>query len=320
MLMIIGFVFFSALLMGIILLVAFKYYAIARANLPEVPHKITTGSSNSSNTAKIPKIIWTYWHELPQPNLVTLCQQNWQRYAPDHEVRVLHKNTILEWIPSHNIPHFFSELPAYRQADWIRLQLLSLYGGIWIDASIILTQDLNWVHDIQQQEKSEYVGFYINLYTRFHQQPIVENWFMAAVVGSGFIRELTLEFNRALTLGEQAYLTEIRQSGRSEQVIQLLTSKMQTYLIMHVAASKVLDQNTEPYRLTLYRAEDTALGFHHLLEWRKSKLHVRFALTPCPKRLSFLVKLRGGERTRIDEYLSKGWYYRGSLLAKYLNI
>ena len=29
-------------------------------------------------------------------------------------------------------------------ADFIRLSLLEKYGGIWVDASIFLTEDFNW--------------------------------------------------------------------------------------------------------------------------------------------------------------------------------
>jgi hypothetical protein len=308
------------LLIGAIFHFALEYRKIAHAEIPMVPRKIVTGIEGSSTQSQIPRIIWTYWHELPQPGLVTLCQNNWQRYAPDHELRVLHKDTLLDWVPSGSIPHFFNELPAHRQADWLRLQLLSLYGGIWIDASIILTQNLNWVHSAQQEDNSEYAGFYIDFFTNRHQQPIVENWFMAAVAGSSFIRDLLLEFNRALSVGEEAYLEEVKGSGRSEQILQLLTPKMQRYLIMHVAASVVLDRSVEKYRLSLYRAEDTALAFHYLLGWRMNKLQVKLALMRCPKNLSFFVKLRGGERTRIDYYVSRGLYCRGSLVDKFLKI
>ncbi len=314
----------TALLLTLLILIVFiillKYCAIVRVKIPETPHKITTGKTNTESVSEIPRIIWTYWHEPAQPNLVTLCQNNWRQYAPDHEVRVLNKNKLHTWLPAECIPTFFNALPNYRQADWIRLRLLSLYGGIWIDASIILTESLDWVHKAQKNEESEYVGFYIDLFTNRPKQPIVENWFMAATNNSNFIRKLSHEFNHAIEIGEQFYLEELRESGSFERIIQRLTKKMQTYLIMHVAASKVLDEGNDSYRLTLYRAEDTALAFHTLLAWRKSKLHIKLALTPCPKKIPFLVKLRGGERKYIDNYLSKGWYYKGSLLAKFLRI
>jgi hypothetical protein len=313
-------VLFTILSICLIALILFNYVAILRAKIPEVPHKLTTGKTSPLTATTIPYIIWTYWHELPQPNLVTLCQNNWREYAPDHAIYILHKNNILDWVSHEDIPSFFNDLPNYRQADWLRLKLLSLYGGVWIDASIILTQNLNWVHKVQQQEQSEYIGFYIDRFTNRHTQPIVENWFMAATANSKFISKLALEFNHAIEIGEQSYLNELKRSGKLEEIIQRLTPKMQTYLIMHVAASKVLTAEDDSYRLTLYRAEDTALAYHQLLDWRKSKLHIKLALTPCPKRLPFFVKLRGGERKYTDNLILKGLYFRGSFLAKFLKI
>jgi hypothetical protein len=227
----------------------------------------------------------------------------------------------LTWISADSIPDYFYNLPPYRQADWLRLQLLARHGGIWIDASIILTQNLNWVHETQQREKSEYVGFYIHMFTANLQKPIIENWFMAAIPKSEFISDLANEFNRAIVMSEASYLVELTKLGKFDDVIQLISpKKLHSYLIMHVAASALLEKNIEKYRLALFCAEDTAFAFHSLLNWSKRTLHFKLAFTPCPKQLSFFVKLRGGERDRIGKYIAKGLYYRGSLLAKFLEL
>jgi hypothetical protein len=249
------------------------------------------------------------------------CQDNWRQCAPDHEVRALNKTDITKWLAPESIPEYFHHLPPYRQSDWLRLQLLSRYGGVWVDASIILTQSLAWVHETQQQTGCEYVGFYIDRFTTRPDQPIVENWFMAATSDSKFIVELAREFNLAVELGERTYLNEISAAGKLTDIVQRIApAEMQEYLIMHVAASALLDRERSGYKLALFRAEDTAFGFHSRLRWSKKLLHLKLALMPCPRQLPFLIKLRGGERKRIDEYLTKGWYAHGSLLAKFLKL
>lgn len=319
--MTVSFFILLVLPLAIILVLAVKYFTIVSVTIPEAAHKVTTGSIDADREARtIPQIIWTYWHDESQPNLITLCQNNWQRFAPDHEIRVIHKNSILEWVSAQAMPAFFDHLPVYRQADWLRLHLLAIYGGIWIDASTVLTRNLQWVHDVLQQDHSEYVGFYVQLYSNNVRQPIIENWFMASAIESRFIQDLKREFDHALNVGEKLYLKEISASGRWAEVIQKLPPNMQEYLIMHIAASRILDRENSCYRLSLYRAEDTAFAFHNLLKWKKNNLHAKLALSPCPKRLPFLVKLRGGERKRIDKYLTRGWYYQGSFLAKYLSL
>ncbi|MGS0754674.1 glycosyltransferase family 32 protein [Roseateles sp. GG27B] len=272
----------------------------------------------ASGTAAIPKIIWSYWHQTPVPEFVALCQANWTRFAPDHEVRMLSQDSIQTWLASAELNSQFDTLPPYRQADWLRLQLLAQHGGLWIDASTILTQSLAWVHQQQQAQQVEYIGFYIDRFTQKPEQPIVENWFMAAVPGSAFVTDLAREFNRALYLGETPYLAELQAQGLLEQVSQGLGPKDRQYLIMHVAAAVVLDRAAANYRLFLSRAEDTAFAFHTALRWRKRHLYARLGLTPCPRHLPMLIKLRGGDRRVVEQGMARGWLYRGSLLAKYL--
>jgi hypothetical protein len=45
--------------------------------------------------------------------------------------------------------------------------MLSMYGGIWLDASILLNKPLDWIHAYQVAEKSEYVGYKINLFSQY---------------------------------------------------------------------------------------------------------------------------------------------------------
>lgn len=316
-------ILFATLLSTIATYIVYKFIVVSRVKIPRAPQLSLVGNTSSTNneTGPIPAIIWSYWHELPAPELVQRCQHNWQRMAPNHDIRILHKHNVRDWISQSTIPAYFHHLPAYRQADWLRLQLLAEHGGIWIDASIILTQSLAWVHSTQQQHRSEYVGFFIQQFTQHPGKPIIENWFMAAIPNSVFIKDLAQEFNRALAMGETAYLTEITQQGRFDNIVQLIApKKLHTYLIMHVAASALLEQAVEKYRLALFRAEDTAFAFHTRLNWSKRTLHFKLALTPCPKDLPVIIKLRGGERDQIGKYLAKGLYYRGSLLAKLLDL
>lgn len=316
-------ILFFALLVAIITYVIYKFIVVTRVKISDSPRILVAGHSPSANISinEIPRIIWTYWREPSNPPIVERCQENWQRIAPDHEIRALNKNNFSQWISPDSIPDYFHHLPPYRQADWLRLQLLAKYGGIWVDASIILTQDLHWVHETQQREKSEYVGFYIHMFTANPKKPIIENWFMAAIPNSKFIADLANEFNRAITMGEAAYLAELTDQERFNDVIQLISpKKLHTYLIMHVAASALLEKDAEKYRLALFCAEDTAFAFHSLLNWSKRTLYFKLALTPCPKNLPFIIKLRGGERDRAEKQLAKGLYYRGSLFAKFLKL
>jgi hypothetical protein len=294
---------------------------LARVN--PSPRKTHIGLAIPSAIAKsrtIPKIIWSYWHESPQPYFVAQCQANWQRFAPDHSIRVLNENSLADWLDPTVITQQFHQLPPFRQADWLRLKLLEQYGGIWIDASSLLSQDLNWVHQLQAEKSSEYVGFYIDRFTTRENEPIIENWFMAAIAKSTFICDLALEFDKAIYMGEENYLKQLESINEFPQIVQGLRRKDQLYLIMHVAAAMVLYKREHPYTLTVLRAEDSALGFHSALKWKKRHLYARMALFPRPNHLPCIFKLRGGDRRIFEKGLSHGWINKKSALAYLMNI
>ncbi len=294
-----------------------EIFWIGRLRAPEIPHTLLIGGPARERGESIPKIIWSYWHELPEPEFITRCFANWQRMAPDHDIRVLQDSTLPLWLEGDAPLAQLANLPAYRRADWLRLQLLQAYGGIWIDASTLLTQDLCWLHDTQNHNRCDYVGYYIQRYSTSHDQPIVENWFMAAVPSSPFIRDLTSEFALALTLGEKGYLRELEKNDLRERVVQGL-GNMQEYLIMHVAAAVVLNTNQQPYRLALTRAEDSAFLFLANLGWSRTRMYIRLALSRCPSRLPAVIKFRGHDRKVLEKGLAKRWLLPSSLLAKFL--
>lgn len=266
----------------------------------------------------IPRVLWCYWHAHPLPPFVAQCLANWQRCAPDHTVRCLTRDTIAEWLPA--LRADFDALPPYRQADWLRIQLLATHGGIWLDASSLLTRDLDWLHATQQRERLAYVGFWIDRYTTQPATPLIENWCMAAAPGCPFTRNLADEFDRALDLGEAGYHATLpRNAAARAAVLQGLPPREQTYLLMHVCAAMLLARNVSRYRLGLWRAEDTAFAFHAGVGWRKRHLFARLAWLPRPSRVPALIKLRSGDRRVVERGLARGRLWRRSLLAELLD-
>lgn len=313
-------IFLIAFLCCLIAIAAWNIYCVLSARLPNQVKHTVVGAQSEAITTAIPKIIWSYWQQAPTPQLIIQCQANWKRFAPDHDIRILSKDSLLQWVSQESFTEAFDTLPAFRQADWIRLQLLKQYGGIWIDASTILTQNLDWVQHYQQESHSEYVGFYIEGLSNRPDQPILENWFMACIPNSQFIIDLVKEFDHALSIGGEKYLEELAAKNQLERAAQKLNPSTQRYLLMHVAASVLMDRNLAHYRLTLLRAEDSALGFHESLKWRKRQLYATLALLPCPKQLPVLVKLRGNDRRIFEKYLAKNWLNSNSFLANYLTL
>jgi hypothetical protein len=313
-----------ALLVAAAAMIAALVHEVAQillARAPASPRSIElrAGATGAAHASVLPAVLWTYWATTPVPPFVAQCMRTWRRHAPDHEIRHVDRSTVGLWLGPDWDARSFDTLPPYRQADWLRLQLLQRHGGIWMDASTLLTSDLDWVHRRHVELGGHgIVSFYIDRYTRDGSQPMIENWFIAAAPSDPFMAAWAAELDHALALGEAGYLESLRRSGELEAVAQGIPAGMQAYLLMHLAAARVSRRDPDLRSMSLVRAEDVAYAFHAALGWRKRHLYARLALTPAPRRVPALIKLRSGDRAVIERGLARGWWCKRSLLARLL--
>lgn len=88
---------------------------------------------------QFPKIIWMYWENKPgsrKPDYLSLCQETIERNAGAYELRVLNEKTIHDYLELPDIVFRLEDI-AHR-ADYIRFHLLHRYGGVWLDADVVL--------------------------------------------------------------------------------------------------------------------------------------------------------------------------------------
>ena len=90
------------------------------------------------------KKVWSYW-EGTKPALVEDCLATWEKHLGifGWEINVLTPETIQQF-DIIKPESYDSLLPAHR-ADVIRLSLLYSHGGLWLDASIYLTENVDWL-------------------------------------------------------------------------------------------------------------------------------------------------------------------------------
>lgn len=295
----------QALLLLLTGLLLWEALTVLRARVPAQTRAVSVGDQAPASTQTLPKIIWTYWQATPAPEFIQACIANWRQFAPDHEVRLLDRSSLDAWLPA--LRADFDSLPAHRQADWLRLQLLARHGGLWMDASMLLSRDLAWLHETQRRRGADYVGFYIDRYTTRPALPIIGHWMMASVPGGRFVTALAAAFDQALDEGGEALLLRLRGEGRYVQVVQGLAGDFQHDQLMSVAASDLLDRMPELARLVLLRAEDGPFAWHAGVGWRKRHLFARLALAPCPRMLPAVLKLRGGDRAVVERNWRRGW-------------
>lgn len=94
------------------------------------------------------KIIWQYWGQGIDenlPELVKICFESIDRYCSDYQIIRLDDNSLKEYV---NLPDYvWNDIgrPKFKHvffSDLLRLALLQAYGGVWIDATILLTGPL----------------------------------------------------------------------------------------------------------------------------------------------------------------------------------
>lgn len=281
---------------------------------PEPAFALRTGHQAVPNVQAIPPILWTYWQGGMLPLAVQRCFDGWRRLHPHFELRILDAESARQYLP--DIPAALEHASPAKRADWIRLELLLRHGGIWVDASTILTQPLDWALAEQARTGADFVGYYLEQFTSVPERPVVENWFMAAPPASPFIAALQREFTgEAIARSGEEYIAHLRAQGLYEQALQRID--IPAYLTMHLALQVVLLRGGA-YRLCLARAEDGPFYYHVLGRWGRTPLKLRLLFSHPSGPLPLFIKLRSPDRRRLDDYLARGLYLPESVAGQWL--
>lgn len=258
--------------------------------------------SGHSNQSKIPNIIWTFWEGEPN-KFVDKCILSWKNYNPEYKINIITKENYRDYIniDLSKIKHTNDSLARY--SDYIRLCILSKYGGIWIDASIICHSPFTWINAIQDETNCDTIGYYLDKFTNekyLYYSPVIESWFFACIPGSKFVNDWCAEFLETAnydTIDE--YIKNVKESG-----IDLQKIDMPEYLAIHVAAQKVLQTNKNTYNIVLFSAENSPYKYLSDANWN-SKLALNNLADKKIRNYYYqfpIIKIRGLERNILDTY------------------
>jgi len=251
---------------------------------------------NSSNFSDdIPKTIWTFWDSDEIPNTVKRCIDSWKKSNPDYEIIVLNKSNVKTYLPGVDIDSLKHNDKPARTSDFIRLNILPKYGGVWADASIIINKSLSYILN----DNYGFTGFYLDGFTTNMNYPVIESWFFACTKGNEFVskwRDAFMMLNNHETPDE--YSAWMKNQGVDTQKINDLN-----YLAIHVAAQYVLQKQMTvdgiKSNLNILKAEDGP--YKHLAEsnWNSDKAVEHICKNKKSKDTT-LIKLRGPERNIVE--------------------
>ena len=229
-------------------------------NIYDKPDELTFGKDNES---KIPNKIWSFWHSDHFPYTVNECINSWKKYNPNYDIVVLNKKTLKTYLPDldfEKLPRAFDYVQRF--ADYVRIYLLSKYGGLWVDASIMCNQSFGWINAIQNKFNCECICYYLEQKKEETSKtsPSIENWFIASVPNSQFINDWKDEFVRANDFATpDLYIKDIKNKNID---ISRVHQGMLTYLLMNCSAQVILQQNPNKYNLCCFDANIGPFKFY----------------------------------------------------------
>lgn len=161
----------------------------------------TTSHGSSTGNAGVPRIVWMLWFQGwdRAPQVCRRCKSTFELWNPGWEVRALSEadlpavladycgefSTLCEAMnPLASMG--MSWIPPAAAADLLRLVLLSRFGGVWADASILCRKPLDaWIQDAAaladgffaySPEKAGEIPVMSSFLAARPQHPIVEAW------------------------------------------------------------------------------------------------------------------------------------------------
>ena len=261
--------------------------------------KITKQIHFENYDYKIPKIVWSYWSTDNFDNIPTsvkqiLIDRKKKLESKNWKVNMIDNSNINNYIDKNECPLNYNKLGVQHQSDWIRLKLLQKYGGLWMDASIIINniEKLEEMYQDSLQNKSELTGFYLKELTMNDDNTTyIENWFIMVPINTNIINSWLDEFETAIDMGFDNYVNKIKSTGYINDGIYRFGS----YLTQHLCLQIVLQKIDNKPKLLLYNADDSMFKLHIICEWKDECTKNKLLNDETVKNIPF-IKLRRNDR------------------------
>jgi mannosyltransferase OCH1-like enzyme len=137
--------------------------------------------------------LWVYWENKDgktTPSIIELCLEIMRlRLSNNFRMIKLDQHNIVEYIPEiKERKHILEKLIIAHRVDYYRVLLLNKYGGLYLDADIIVLNDLGDI--IKKLEENDYIGFGCTGYRCTNGYGKPSNWAMGSKANGIMISRL----------------------------------------------------------------------------------------------------------------------------------
>jgi len=248
-----------------------------------------------------------FWDTPKRPELIEQIHKYNMKHIGGWTMHFLDEQTVYDYIPKSSFPSKYNGLKTEHKADWIRLTLLSKYGGLWSDASILLN-DSTALDQLRQEsiDKRSALAAFSFKNSEPGQKTLrgislyIENYFIMAPKESIIIKLWLEEYTRAINMGFLAYRKDLKRAKVNTD--RIFSHQYSTYLTQHACLQKVLQVRLKQIPPMIIRpSEESILKIRH--ECKHDSVCIMTALKDEPKKWKAIpyIKLVGVDRsTGID--------------------
>lgn len=259
--------------------------------------------------------VWMFWDEEPLPRTIELCWRNWNvwcsRSRHNFKPTLVTNANLAEFIDASAHPCFDPVLtygPALR-ADFIRLALLHRHGGVYLDASVVLTQPLDWIVGKSHKGHNFFQAFYNPRNMSMScSVPVIETSFLAAPPNHPLVQGW-LERMLSLQRCDRAHMDRM-----TAKVTRQANLDRTYHFAYHVLTQMLTERPLSSYgAYHVYNATD-----YRYLSFQHQTLE-QLAVEPIERRkFGPLLKLIASERKQLEHLLQSGAVKRGSFIDEHL--
>lgn len=254
----------------------------------------------------VPKIIWAYWHDASLPPLIQACLKSWKRYAPDYTINLLNKDTVSDFTGP--VPYFVKRRSAAAMSDWVRLKLLEVYGGIWMDASILLLAPIETLLPQKATDGAAPFAFYNRVWTTDPRRPMMESWFIASCPKEKLIQLWRREYEIAC-ISRKSYLFIMKHIYGQDKLFQ--GYKAINYFTVFAVLQAVLWRNKDLHMIGA-DSETGPYKLHAMLNYNATAV-AKAILTGDLENIHW-IKMTNLERSEVLKGMESGWITANSPL------
>lgn len=133
-----------------------------------------------------PKIIWILWLQGIEtaPQIVRACVSSWLRVNSSWTIHVLNRENLVDFLPDvrDSSSILSMQLSDATYSDIVRIELLSRYGGVWVDATCYCLQPLDqWLDGVMSE--------HFFAFERPAPSRMLSSWFLAVSQSSYIAHE-----------------------------------------------------------------------------------------------------------------------------------